>query len=137
MIIFICTDKNKGLLFNQRRQSRDEAVLKDILDTAGEQLWMNAYSSKLFVGVPDRIRIEEDFLECAPLGSSCFVENIPLKPYEEQVERLVLYNWNRVYPGDTYLDLDLEQDWEMIERKEFGGTSHEKITREIYRRKIC
>ena len=38
MIIFICTDNKNGILFNRRRQSRDEAVLKDILETAGEKI---------------------------------------------------------------------------------------------------
>ena len=137
MIIFICTDNKNGILFNRRRQSRDEAVLKDILETAGEKIWMNAYSAKLFSGYSGRIVVEEDFLECAPLGSSSFAENIPLKPYEDRMERLEVYQWNREYPADAYLDLDLSRDWEVMDQKEFRGTSHEKITRKIYKRKIC
>ena len=34
MTIFVCIDDKNGMLFNHRRQSRDEAVLKDMLDVA-------------------------------------------------------------------------------------------------------
>ena len=46
MKIFICLDDNNGMMFNGRRQSRDEAVVKDILDFAGEEkVWVSSYSS--------------------------------------------------------------------------------------------
>lgn len=135
MTIYICIDDNKGMLFNHRRQSRDEAVLKDILSTAGYKVWMNAYSSKLFGTVLDKIIIEDDFLECAPKDSYSFLENIPLKPYEDKLDEIIVYYWNRVYPADIYLDIDLDLNWEVTDTKEFGGTSHEKITRKIFKRK--
>ena len=134
MTIFICVDDKNGMLFNHRRQSRDEAVLKDMLDIAEGKVWMNTYSSKLFCAVPDRIAAEDDVFECAPKDSCCFVENIPLKPYEDRLEVMIVYCWNRTYPADTYLDIDLNLDWEITETKEFGGNSHEKITRKIYKR---
>lgn len=137
MTIFVCMDDNNGMLFNHRRQSRDEAVLKDILGTAGQKVWMNAYSSKLFGTVLDRIIIEDDFLECAPKDSYCFLENLPLKPYEDKLDTIIVYCWNKVYPADTYLDIDLNLNWEVMDTKEFGGTSHEKITRKIFKRKAC
>ena len=135
MTIFICIDDNNGMLFNHRRQSRDEAVLKDMLNTAEGKIWMNAYSSKLFGIVLDKIIIEEDFLECAPKDNYCFLENIPLKPYEDKLDAIIVYYWNRVYPADTYLDIDLDLNWEVTDTKEFGGTSHEKITRKLLKRK--
>lgn len=137
MTIFICIDDNNGMLFNHRRQSRDEAVLKDMLITAGHKVWMNAYSSKLFGTVYYKIIIEDDFLECAPKDSCCFLENIPLKPYEDKLDEIIIYYWNRVYPADTYLDIDLSVNWEVTDTKEFGGTSHEKITRKIFKHKNC
>lgn len=137
MNVFICVDDNKGMLFNGRRQSRDEAIVKDILEFAGnDKIWMSSYSSKLFLASPDRILIEDNFLKDTLKYGYCFLENVPLKSYEDRIENLIVYGWNRVYPADTYLDVDLITDWEMIDTKEFGGKSHEKITRKIYRRKM-
>lgn len=137
MNVFICVDDNKGMLFNGRRQSRDEAIVKDILEFAGnDKIWMSSYSSKLFLASPDRILIEDNFLKDTLKYGYCFLENVPLKSYEDRIEKLIVYGWNRVYPADTYLDVDLITDWEMIDTKEFGGKSHEKITRKIYRRKM-
>ena len=118
MTIFICVDDKNGMLFNHRRQSRDEAVLKDMLDITEGKVWMNTYSSKLFCAVSDRIVAEDDLFECAPKDSYCFVENIPLKPYEDRLEVMIVYYWNRTYPADTYLDIDLNLDWEITEIKE-------------------
>ena len=135
MTIFVCVDDHNGMLFNHRRQSQDRAVLRDMLDAAGKKIWMNAYSSKLFLTVPDRVIVAEDFLGRAPGDGCCFAENVPLGPYEDRLGTMVVYCWNRRYPADTYLDIELSQDWEITDTKEFGGTSHEKITRKTYKRK--
>lgn len=137
MNVFICVDDNNGMLFNGRRQSRDEAVAKDILDFAGnDKIWMSSYSSQLFPADPERIIIEDNFTEGTLKTGYCFLENIPLKLYGGRIKNLIVYGWNRIYPADTYLDIDLTTDWEMIGAKEFGGKSHEKITRKIYKRKM-
>ncbi|MCI8382638.1 MAG: ribonuclease Z [Lachnospiraceae bacterium] len=136
MTVFICLDDKNGMLFNHRRQSRDKAVIEDMLSFAGyEKIYMNRYSSKLFEMVADRISVEDDFAESVPEEGLCFWEDIPLRPYEDRVECIVVYSWNRVYPADTFLDIDLQKDWEVADIKEFGGNSHEKITRRIYKRK--
>ena len=51
--------------------------------------------------------------------------------YREKLESLVLYRWNRRYPADVYFDLDLSQ-WRLVSRREFSGTSHDTITKEVY-----
>jgi hypothetical protein len=137
MKIFICLDDNNGMMFNGRRQSRDEAVVKDILDFAGEEkVWVSSYSSKLFHTNQERILIEDNISKDTLIHGYFFIENVPLKLYEDSIENLIVYCWNRVYPADVYLDINLNTDWEMIDTKEFGGKSHEKITRKIYRRKM-
>lgn len=85
------------------------------------------YSSRLFLPQGPTYLLEQPRL--------CFVENIPLKPYEDRLGVMIVYYWNRTYPADTYLDINLNLDWEITETKEFGGNSHEKITRKIYKRK--
>lgn len=135
MTVFVCVDDNRGMLFNGRRLSRDKAVIEDMLAFAGaEKIRVNSYSEKLFAGMEDRIVTEED-PENLRRGDYCFWENISLRDREEEIETLVVYCWNRIYPADTWLDIDPERDWKVVERKDFAGNSHEKITRIIYGRR--
>ena len=49
MKIIACLDDNNGLLFNNRRQSRDRVVIEDILkDCHNSKLWINNFSKSLF-----------------------------------------------------------------------------------------
>lgn len=134
MVIVVCMEERRGMLFNKRRVSRDAAVYQDLLNSCPQKLWMNRDSAPLFSQLPqERIRIAEDFLQQAAAGDWCFVENQRLQPYMPAIEAVVIYWWNRRYPADFYFDLDLSQ-WELQSSEEFAGTSHEKITKELYRR---
>ena len=47
MRVFLCVDQNNGLLFNERRPSRDREVVADIERTLqGEPIAMREYSAK-------------------------------------------------------------------------------------------
>ena len=47
MILIVCIDDNKGMMFNHRRQSQDRVLRRHILDMVGNgKLWMNEYSGK-------------------------------------------------------------------------------------------
>lgn len=78
--------------------------------------------------------INVDFLSLAEIGEFCLIESESLAPFAEKIEQIIVFWWNRTYPADVYLDLDLSQ-WERKKRYEFPGTSHEKITEEIYERR--
>lgn len=134
MILIVCLDDNGGMLFNHRRQSRDRAVIDDITkDCSNSNLYMNEYSFKLFEDLKlDNIIVKPDFLQCAEAGAHCFAENIHVLPYEEFMDKVIIYKWNRKYPADFYFDIVLENQWKLTETKEFMGTSHDKITKEIY-----
>lgn len=135
MIAAVCIGERDGMLFNHRRVSRDRAQQENLLAFCGAgRLWMNGYSAPLFDWAAERVTVDEDFLRKAEPGEVCFVENRPLAPLAGQVEAVVLYRWNRAYPADVRLDLDLS-DFMLAERTEFPGVSHEKITREVYRKK--
>lgn len=132
MRVIVCVDDSGGMLFNRRRQSRDRNVLHDILrDTAGKRLWIRPFSQKLFQGMEDRVRISDSPLELAGPGESCFVEDLSLAGWAGRVESITVYRWNRRYPGDFFLDVDLSA-WRLVSRREFSGSSHEKITKEVY-----
>lgn len=66
-------------------------------------------------------------------GDYCWVEDKHLAPYADKLEQVVTFKWNRKYPGDFYFDLPLEQ-WSLVSTEEFSGSSHEKITKEVYER---
>ncbi len=133
MILIACVDQNLGMLFNHRRQSQDKALRQRILTlTQGSRLWMNAYTAKQFAGLTaPQIQVSDDFLSQARTGDFCFAENTDPAPFAHQIEKLIVYRWNRLYPGDFHLTLPLA-DWRKIQSTDFPGFSHEKITEEIY-----
>lgn len=135
MNVMLCVDDNYGMLFNHRRQSSDCVLLERIAGLVGEnRLWMNAYSEKLFseLGLP-HILIDENYMEKAEKGDFCFVEDLDIANYYEEIERLVLFKWNRRYPADMCFTFDPSL-WVLEDAEDFAGHSHEKITKEIYRR---
>lgn len=132
MIIIVCIDDNYGMMFNHRRQSQDKELRKTILQEAkGKKLWMNSYSAKQFEENCSEISVDEKFLQKAETGDYCFVEDIDIEPYIDYIDELILIRWNRVYPADTYLKIDLSE-WFLRKKEEFKGNSHEKITLEDY-----
>ena len=63
-------------------------------------------------------------------GRTWYVENLPLKPVIDQIEEIVIFRWNKVYPSDQVLDVDLEE-WKLAEEEQIEGSTHE-ITKQIY-----
>ena len=49
----------------------------------------------------------------------------------DRLEQVILYRWNRDYPADVRFTLDLS-GFRLRQRVDFAGSSHEKITEEIY-----
>lgn len=136
MIVIACLDDNGGMMFNQRRQSQDRYLRDRIVEMTGERsLWMNHYSAGQFdTGIP-HLNIDEGFLQEAVDGDFCFVENVPVAPYERWIEKVIIFRWNRTYPADQSFDLSLTPDhWRKVETSEFAGHSHELITMEVYTR---
>lgn len=128
MKLIVCLDDNNGMMFNKRRQSRDRVLIENVLELCkGEKLYTNDYSVSLFpenaVEIFDNIEDIEN--------AYCFAENFTVN--EEYADEIVVYKWNRVYPADVHFNIDLGC-WSLTETVDFEGSSHEKITREIYRR---
>lgn len=132
MKVIVILDENNGMMFNHRRQSQDRMVKEDIMEMIQDfVLYMNEYSYSLFQEYKN-IKVDVDFLNNN--HEYCFVENQHLEEYIDDIDMFIIYRWNRQYPADFFFDVDLSH-WEMIESIEFHGSSHETITREIYRRK--
>lgn len=136
MRVIACLDDNGGMTFNNRRQSRDRVLSADVLETArGRRLFISPYSALLFEGSAADIFESEDFLDLADGEGYCFVENRALLPYADRIDEVILYKWNRRYPSQTYFDLDLDAlGFRCVSVEEFAGYSHEKITKETYKR---
>ena len=135
MVVMVCLDDNGGMLFNHRRQSQDRVLRDEILRQAGDgKLYVNAYTARQFTAEQqERLVISEDFLAQAGPEDFCFVENVALSPWEDQIRTLILFHWNRVYPTDMSFDIPLiDHGWKLTETREFPGYSHEKITQEVY-----
>lgn len=137
MRCIVCVDDRMGMMFCGRRQSRDRILTERVLDQCRGRLLIDPYSLPLFQEEALRRKIflyaGEDFLEKAGEKDSCFVENRDLSEYENRISELTVYCWNRAYPADLHMNLDLDQ-WKCISIYEFEGFSHEKITEEKYRK---
>ena len=133
MILVVCVDDSMGMLFNKRRQSQDKALREHILSmTENTRLWMNHYSARQFATDPaPKVNIDDHFLSEAAPGEYCFAEDVDVSRYEQWMEKIILYKWNRTYPGDLYFGIDLS-NWHLIETLDFPGSSHENITMEVY-----
>lgn len=131
MNVILCLDDNKGLLFNNRRQSRDKAVLDDIFNGLnGENLTVTSFSEKLFSEYSERITVDDNPFENEG-NANIFVENLSLQQFMTKIDKITVYNWNRVYPCDFYCDVDFSQ-LTLTDATELTGNSHEKITKQIF-----
>lgn len=130
MNIIACIDDNNGILFNNRRQSRDKEVIKKIMDVVGENiLLIHSFSKNLFEEY-DNIVVNDNLLEEAKTSDFCFVENV--KPTScKNIHKVYLFKWNKKYPYDTTFDIKTDE-YHLAFTEEFKGNSHDNITLEIY-----
>lgn len=133
MKIAICVDKSNGILFGGKRLSQDSVLRNKLIELAGDgKLLMNEYSAKQFES-NEKIQVCEDFLLSAGENDICFIENTDVSIND--VSEIYLFNWNRDYPADTYFEFEFkESNFKRIKKEDFVGSSHKKITLEIYRR---
>lgn len=147
MNIIICLDKNNGIRFNNRRQSRDREVVYDILKCCQDyKIWMNNESKEIFCEsiesmedniqkqsfiniMKEHINIDESFLDKAEDGDYCFVESNILDEYKENIDKITVYRWDKVYPQDEVFDIS---GYSINNIEEIKGYSHDVILREIY-----
>lgn len=134
MKIAVCIEKSGGMLFNKRRVSQDGAVRKKLLEIAGDgKLYLNCYSAKQFEST-EKLCICSDFLSRASEQDLCFVEDTDI-PFDA-VTQIYLFRWNRDYPADRYWNGDPQAlGFEKISTEHFAGSSHKKITLDVYQRR--
>ncbi len=129
MKVIIAIDDNNGMMFNNRRQSSDvkltEYISKLVRD---EYLYMNEYSYKLFDNLTTcKILVDNNFLKVAT-NEYCFVEDTLISPYIHNINTVYICKWNRMYPSDMKLDINIKDNFKHISTVDILGKSHEKIT---------
>ena len=134
MRVIVCIEDRGGMTFNNRRVSRDRAVISDILESIkGKRLLAEEYSKILFSEFSCDVKFSDSPLSEAEKNDTCFVERESLLPYADKINSLTIYRWNRRYPFDKSLDVTPEGlGLRLLETRELEGYSHEKITKETY-----
>lgn len=134
MTAIVCIDASGGMLFGGRRQSQDSKVTERIAGLCqGRRLWMHPYSYPLYGKLSGVwTQAAEDFLSRAGAKDVCLVEMGLLAPFLPNIEEIIVFCWNRRYPADVFLDVDVTA-WKKVAEREFSGTSHERITERVYR----
>ncbi len=130
MNLIVCLDERLGMMFNKRRQSSDRGQVADMKELLfGEPLSVSPYTAKLLLESGIELSVSE-----TPEKQSgyVFIEDTEL-PNIDKVQKLIIYRWGRRYPSDKRFTLDINE-FRLVESREFCGTSHDKITREIYTR---
>ncbi len=134
MTLFVCVDDGMGVMFNRRRQSKDRVLRARMLALAeGKNFYVSSYTAKQFEEGETGYTVSDDFEKKAKKGDFVFAEDAELSLRD--VSRLVLYRWNRSYPADCYFMFDASKEgFSLSSTYEFVGSSHDKITEEIYER---
>ena len=139
MKVIYVLDKNNGILFNHRRQSRDAFLVENIVNKVNQEngtLYVSDYSKELFECTDVSIHSLAEFnLSEAKENDFVFIENedIQLDDYKGELV-YYFYKWPSVYPSDKKIELPLN-DAEVVKKETFSGNSHDEIYLEIWRRK--
>lgn len=134
MKLMVCLDDAGGMMFNRRRQSRDRVLIADVIAHVGNApLWVSPYSAPLFGEDCPTLRVSQSPFESAGADDFCFIEDTPLPQRLDGADELVIYRWNRLYPSDVRFACDTSA-FSLAESLEFVGSSHDKITKEIWKK---
>ena len=135
MTLAFCVDDCGGVAFNNRRQSRDRYLIEDLVKRSeGKTLCILPYSQPLFENCPCENMVvnqepPEAWEDCLFFAENCDVTT--LIPFADVV---ILYRWNRTYPGDVFVDVDFASEGFILsESFDFRGYSHDLISGEVWK----
>ena len=74
-------------------------------------------------------------LDICRYNGICFIEDKNLKPYENDIDVITVYYWDKEYPADLYFDIDLTK-WKEVSNEIIKGFSHEEINKIVYRKEL-
>ena len=133
MKLIICLDERCGMAFNGRRQSRDRVLIADLAHHVGTSpLYVTPYSAALLADAIPDLHVAEDPQSAATPDAWCFLETLAPDP-TRLPDTLLIYRWNRHYPADLAFSLPMD-GYRLAETSDFIGSSHKKITKEVWTR---
>lgn len=119
--VIICLDKRDGLSFGGRRLSRDAKIFEDIQKDFGAVALSNDISL--------------DFLPVLKESPAVFCEVEIPDGYLEGCDKVIIYRFDRTYPFDASMPEGFYDNFDLVEKTEFAGNSHDKIFKEIWEKK--
>ena len=124
------------MLFNKRRQSRDSAVIANIAESVGDGiLYISDFSESLFADSEISVISVPEPLSSVSDSGYVFVENLHISDFTKHIDTLIIYRWNRKYPYHFSLDIiPQECGFTLADSCDFKGSSHDKITKEVYKK---
>ena len=134
MTVFVCTDSRGGMIFNSRRVSFDMKIIDDVIRCTGDGiLYVSDFSEDLFEESEASVISVPTPLSSAGDNAFVFIENEPLLPYLDKIDRLIIYSFGEPYPYDMRLDVKpSESGFRLRSRRTFVGNTHDNITREDF-----
>lgn len=126
----LCIDKENGRSFYGRRTSSDREVRKRLLDMC-DTLYVDSYTAAQFTEDygKEKLRVVDDPTEIDEGMAFIELQDIP-----EDTDRIIIFQWPKKYPADRFLDFRFS-GWRKVEKEEFPGYAHEKVTMNIWERK--
>lgn len=127
MILITCIDNSNGIMFNKRRVSKDALLIERLKGITKEnKIYVSEYSKTLFDGFDNLVLSIEDLTN----NDFYFLED---EDYTGNIDKIIIYKWNRDYPADKYFEIDLS-NFKKVSKEEIIGNSHKKITLTVFRR---
>ena len=134
LTLCVALDDAGGMTFCGKRQSRDRVMLSEMFATFGTPIYVAPYSVSILTSFAGKYVAADNPAFSAPSGGVVFLERGSVKAIIDDVETLVIYRWNRKYPSDGKIDIDLSE-WRVERATEFVGSSHDKITKITMKRR--
>ena len=134
--VALCLDNKSGMTFFGKRQSRDRVLISELVKSnSRRKIYAENYSSIIFEG-HENINFCDNPLADCPDGGTCFIEKSDVTPYLDDIDIFIIYRWNTTYPADKFFTVNLRQNgFTLLGKVDIVGSSHDKITKETYRKK--
>lgn len=85
MTVIFCLDDNRGMLFNNRRLSRDAMVFEDIKTYLKGALQINEFSEKLVASSGINYELFKNFVTKPDFETIYYIENISVKEADVEI----------------------------------------------------
>ena len=124
----------KPVLHAQRLEGLEEAYFVNMYPLREKGEIVGGISVITFMSEAEKARNELEKYEARMRQQVLRQANKNAATYTfDSISELIIYRWNRNYPHDFDFDINItESNFKIASTDEFRGSSHEKITKEVY-----